>query len=890
MIPAVAAESPSAPERPARPGAQTAALSLLGWTLAVPFFLLPGPLTIEAPDIYGGFDLHLRLGALMALGGLALGAAHLWLVPRESERPAIDRTLAVVLLLGLAGLLLFAAGGTIGPAFLGSGRTTGLPDHPVPVALATAALLLRAGLDRRKGGAARLLASGGLLWLALVSLQVLTSRDRLPAWSGWVLVAVCAALVVAWPLLARPGRRWRIGWIVAGAASYAVAGLHTGRTETFSQGSGGWPWGITAGIVLAAVGVQLQLRAGRVRKDGPAWRLPWQALATGLLLLLALASGDGLLDRSTSLAESWAFVLEPVRGALYTDAAPRGLPSWASRLWLLAWTAGALQATTATAVRRWLGGTAVLWTLLVIVQAAGLGGGPTWPLLLALAAIPLALLWPWLLTTGRFDPGWGALAGGALIGPIALRYLLAAVMLRPPGGAVLVGTGVVLGAAVALPLALGRSDVPVGAGARTAGLLVAGVVGVMPVYAAVSLGLFPGLTLGMALGCVAGVGLGWRRARRPALLAPLIALWLFWYGCTAAMTVFKAGPSADDCAEVLASSPARVLLDRFEEGGEYVAAQPYDVLPLPRHGVLLASFKRIEHAPGFVELLELDRPGVRSRLVTERPGPYPSWPERMEHDPVRDGVITQILGREDYALWDLHVAEPSPGEHRLWMAFDLPLDWEPGNPALDIERRRMTITFVPNRQAKNPLAWVYDLDTLRPISTLTRPGGRLEMADFAAIDLDSGRSWIPAWYDTSRFALVGFDAGGTVHRQTETAAPGVGLVVEGSRLYVTRSLAGGLAVHDVDGLEILQILPAGRFPWDLVLDRERHRLYVGGYADGIVRAWSTGGDRLVPLFEVEVGSLLRGLGLDPVSGRVYAASGCGLFEVAGEDGAPPAAR
>jgi len=874
----VVVESPSGPASPAGPGARTATLALAGWALAVPFFLLPGPLTVEAPDIYGGFGLHLRLGALLAGVGLALGAARLYLVPRRELPPALDRTLSVLLLLALAALVSWAGQRTLSPAFLGPGW----PDEParpdLPIAVAGAALLIRAGLDRREGAGVRLLACAGLLWVVPVAAAALAGPGRLPSWPGWLLLGLVGALLVAWPALARTGRPWLVGWRIAATLPFALAGLHAGRVAC--PGGWSWPGGLLGALLLAALGLQLLARVDGPIDDGPRWRLPWRALTAGLLLLAALAATDDLLDRAISLAESWAFLLEPVRGALHGADAPRELPAWVGRLWLLAFVAGALHAGSARAVRGWIGGCALLWSLLALARLASLGGGQAWPVLLGLAAIPLALAWPALLDREtRLDLTWAAPLAGALIGPVALRYLLSATMRSPPGAAVLVPLGLVLGAALLLPLALDRRTLPVSPAALAGGLVVAGVLGVMPVYAAVALGLAPGLVLTLALASAAVAALAWRRV---GWLAPLLALWLAWYGCTAAMTAFKAGPSADDCARALADSPARVLLDRFGEGGAYSDAQPYDVLPLPAHGALLATFKRIRREHGFVELLDLEQPARRSRLVTARPGETPSWPERMEYDPIRDGVITQILGREDYALWDLRVDE---GE--LWLAFDLPIEWEPGNPALDVERRRMTVSFVPNRPGRNPLARVYDLDSLRPVATLTRTGGRLEMADFAAVDPASGRSWIPAWYDASRFVLVGFDADGRVHRQTETAAPGIGLAIEGERLFVTRSLSGGLAVRDLETLELLEVLPAGRFPRDLVLDRRRQRLYVGGYADGVVRAWSTAGQRLEPLFDVPVGPLLRGLGLDPESGRVYAASGCGLFEVAGPGGAAP---
>jgi hypothetical protein len=874
---------------------RTAVLSLVGWAVAVPFFVLPGPLTIEASDIYGGFGLHLRLAAALAMVGLAIGAARRWLGPR-ADRPAagsptLDGAIAALLLVLLAAVVHGLAVGAATPAFLGPMAHAGGEGITAVGTLAALILLARAGLDRTEGSAARLLAVAGLLWLGLLTLQLLVDAERLPGAARWGLVLVAVAAAAAWGRLARWGPRARFAWLALGALPFVLAGAHVGARMIGPGRS--VPGALLGAVVLGAVGVQLLRRASRGPSDGPPWRLPWLALGQALLLVALVVGCRALLDRSTSLAESWAFLLEPVRGPLYDAGSSRGGPPQVGLLWLLAVAVGAVQADTIAAVRRWLGACSALWALLVLAQLAGLGGGGLALPLAALLAVPLALAWPWLLGPTRFDVSWGALAAGALIGPVLLKTLLGATMLQPPGAGVLIALGGLLGLGAALPLA-GRAPgaaVRVGAGTRLAGLLVAGVVGVMPVYVAVCLGLYPGWTGALALGCLGAGIAGWWRLRQVGHLgwiAPLIAGWLFFYGCTAAMTWFKEGPSEASCAQVLATSPARVLLDRFEEGGDYVSAQPYDVLPLADPGVLLASFKRIAHEPGFVELLELDRPTVRSRLVTRRPGPYPSWPERMEYDALRGGVLTQVLGREDYALQDLHLLPPEgDGAHRLWVAFELPLAWEPGNPALDRERRRLVVSFVPNREARNPLARVWDLDELQPLGDLTRPGGRLEMADYAAIDPDSGRAWIPAWYDASRFVVVGFDADGGVHRQRETAAPGVGLVLHGDRLITTSSLAGGLLVFDLEELSLRQALPAGRFPRDLVLDRRRERLYVGGYADGVVYAFSTAGPQLEPLFEVPVGSLLRGLGLDPVSGRVYAASGCGLFEVAGPDGALP---
>ena len=901
---------PASAEGPIPPG--RALLLVLGWALAVPFFLLPGPLTIEAPDIYGGFGLHIRIACALALVGLSIGVARVWLSPRQDTDGPPSRAWAVadivlaLLIGGGLGVGVGAASGQAGAWLAGlevlEAELEGPAWRPSPLAVvAVAVLFARAGLDRLPGAALRLLAAGLLVGSALAWLRVASDLERVASAVPfeWTVIAVSGALAAAWGPLART--RWLppAAWIALVIALTALPGWLVALELARGFGLEGqalpwvdWSWvaGPLGVCVALAVALQLGLAAKGAEQGGPPWRGPWRALChLGLAALLCVASPD-VLDYSTIFAESWAFLLEPVRGALQTRADPRGLEPWIEQGWLLALVVGGVLAGSGVALRRWLGLMLGLWGLLVVGQLGDLTGQPSgWTSARVAPLILLPILTWWWLLRSRWTPvAWAGLAGLLAAGPVLAWYFTAAAVVRPLGAGTLIGLGMVAAGPLVLPLALGRKPERVGGDLRVVGLVFLSVAGVMPIYVGVCLGLYPGLTALMALAAAAAATAVWivgRRRGRGRLLWFFVAGWLFYYGCTAAMTWFKLGPTEDVCRQVLAESRARVLLDRFAEGGLYLDAQPYDILPLARHGAVLATYKRIDQTAGFIELVETDRPTERSRIETWREaGEGPLWPERMEYDPIRDAVITQLLGKEDYALWDVRVKTATIADpRRLRVAAKLPIGWEPGNPALDVGRRRFVLTYVPNRESDNPLFHTFDLDSFSPTGSFTRYGSRLEMSDFAAVDPETGHWYVPAYYDAVRFVLVEFDQQtGLIRRQRETAFGSIGLATEAGRLYLTSSLAGGLYVYDLEDLSVQQVLPAGRFPRDMVLDRERRRLYVGGYADGVVQAWSTAGETLEPLYQVEVGSLLRGLGLEPETGRVFAASGCGLFEVGEE--------
>ncbi len=372
-----------------------------------------------------------------------------------------------------------------------------------------------------------------------------------------------------------------------------------------------------------------------------------------------------------------------------------------------------------------------------------------------------------------------------------------------------------------------------------------------------------------------------------ALLSPLrrrVVLFGVFYGALLIVIGFKTGPGPDTCAGIVADGGARLLLARYGDDEDLRSAEPYDVLPLPGSDEVLASFKRTDRLGGFFELVDLRTPDRHLRLPTPRAGlggGTALWPERLERDPATGRIWAQMIGAAAHAMWELDIAR-SGQDSSIAVRRRLPIPWEPGNPGIDAARNRLVLTYVPNRHGDNPLVEAFDLPSLAPVQRTGRTGSGPEMADYIALDPDSGLYYVPVFVDSGRFNLVEIDGQtGAVLRRKETFHPTVGIAADhrAMRIYATNVTAGTLDVYDMATLERVQRVPAGVFPRDLVFDRDRGLLYVGGYADGAVWTFDVSRQRVEPLGHVQVGSLLRGVGLDESTGRVFAASACGVFEV-----------
>ena len=884
--------------------------ALLG-AVAAPFFLMPLPLTLLAWDLYGGFAVHGRILLGLAAAGAGLGALSVPLGRFVRSAPAgLPGRAALSLVTGTAAFLVLrvienaavrlASWGTVVPPPLEQWQ-----PGEVAALVGWLVLVVRTGLgdegsDRARAG-----------WLCL----------------GWTGVGAC---LIAGNLAGGPGRAVALGVALLLAAGTARAIPRIGPRLA----------SILRALPLVVFGVLLVVIQGReLLPDHPGLGLALTAAAGALIggtaglllargrprLLPALRRIAPLLD-SVIAKPAFALLLVVVSQLLLVPLEPVveifgrsfGLDGGSAQASLAGFTSGApgwVQVGFAAAVvrlgmsvrdgpgvRRFAAGSGLAWAGAAAVLLTG-----TSPLLLPLgSAVAGALfLLPWL-------PKWadraravgdvvGLLIVPALAGPLIGHYAAGALpALGEPATVAAVATG--LGALVGLAASRWTPPPGLSRGAIVRAALTA-VLGLgLIIYLAVFFALASWGFAAVCAGLLALV-LGSRFANARGLPVPrvpaIVAGWLLFYAGFGFTVVFKDGPGPERCADILERTDARVLLDRFAEGGDYPSADPYDVLPDASGKWLITTFKRFDERGGFVEVVGVDEPQLRSRLTTAPPDKSrPLWPERFELDPQTGLMYFGMLGIDNYSLWEVALVDGDPAAE-LKVVRRVPLVWEPSYPAIDLRRRRLVQPYLAagalSQDPVDALMPVVEAVDLRGLYSAgrhhVRGGQGTAMAEYVAVDQRTGNYYVPAYFDLVRFALLEID--GDTHellRFVETFHPTIGLVVdeEAGRLYATNCLGGTLDAYDLDTFERVAAVPSGAFPRDIALHAPSGRLHVGNYSDGTVSTFETrtADGRLqapVRTRRTEVGPVLRGIGMHPESGRTFAASACGVFEVPTDD-------
>lgn len=915
---------------------------------------MPLPLTLLAWDLYGGFAIHGKiLVALVGLGAtLGLGV-ELWpaLVKRlPSGRLAdllrglpspaskdwgslIERsagtTRAVLLLLLGQVLAISSVSVTPGVArllMLWRPDVDGVAADTVWTRVVFTLLVLVVGLrahdedtETRAGGAM------ALGWLLMV---VTEFGGLVGGWPAWVSTAALLGLtgVVLWrPLPAQASL------ILSRAAPSLFVGslawLLLSRAPELLFGMDPRPDQIRAIVGLAALGVAAGVFAVLPKK---AWllgavRAAARRLTTGATSALepnatpegtpdtpltapvgtlGVLAGLALAMLSLPLSTLGGLCGELSISVLHIGPEPMGLISVAgpSRLGDLGLVIGLLRLGMITRngddlgrLLRWVG------AAFTLAAAAGVGATQAPPLRFAADVGLLCLgLAPWAPTLWARPVVQRSLAVLLVFGQIpaaavAGRYLAAAFPLAADPR--LVAT---CGAVLGVPLGIAYARVRFPTGLRPARLLLGAVLALLTLGLLIYVGVFfavaPGAffaTLGALVLAVLGTRFGpWAARGWPAVPAA-IAGWLMFYASFAAVYAFKDGPGAATCADIVQSTEARVLLDRFAEGGEYPSGDPYDLAPDPTGRWLVTTFKRFDSRGGWIEVLDLQDPSRRTRTTTKPADTdAPFWPERFAVHPGTGRFYFGMLGIGHYELWEMELR--APDDHavpRIERVRSQKMDWEPSYPDVDVERNALVQSYLSAgvektslREVEQPLVQTIGLDTLEAGSGWSMGADVEEMSEFVKVHPGTGDYYVPGYFNLVRFALVEVD-GDTLQlkRRRETFHPTIGLGFDksGMRMYVTNSLGGTLDVYDLETFERAATVRSGAFPRDLVADREGERVYVGNYSSGTVVEFDISGDVPVRVREVVVGPLLRGIGLHEPTGAVYAASACGIFEVTG---------
>ncbi|MCO4773246.1 MAG: hypothetical protein KDA24_24645 [Deltaproteobacteria bacterium] len=888
---------------------------VLAWIVGVPFFLLPVPLTVDAPDIFGGYAIHARQGALFALLGLVCGLVAVYgargLVALRARPTAYRTSVGVAWLLGLLLLALLLATAASGAGrqlarFLGA-LPLGLeqrhaPDFPHPAVVASLLLVM----GRLTWARADTVAPVRALAVVAVVLQggawLHANRFTTAEIPLGVLLLGAAALAGGWPWLRGTRSAGNaLAWgAVLGALFAPWLGVATRMVAPLSLLPSGPPVRAVAvtGALLATAWTAWVLRRFLQESgdDGVSFvarglrRLAARAPLLLALLVLALVT-------STLAMLSGGLLVELFGAPAPGRWAPTDLPHFnVLAWWVLLLGLGAGLRTRADAVRL-MAGVSSGFALLTVgrsVRVAAPAHAFTVLVVIALLMLAAVLALP-RLRGGLARVLLGALlwAGPLVAAPLVVRYLIAIVAGGQVGPGVCVAVGVLLSAPIPWLVLRVDSEELVDLPSLVVRLPLLSVALVLPIYVTVHAGLRPGtfaLTVVLLFALVVGTRLSAGPLARLPRLPVSVAAWLLFYAGFLQTAVFKLGPGEAQCASIVENTTARVLLSRHAEGGEYLEVYPYDAVPLPGGDVVLASFKRIDKRGGFVEVMDPAAPETRARTRVQREGTGgPLWPERIVTDPTSGRALVQVIGVGAHGMWEL-VPDAANSLAPVTVGRRIPLQYEPGNPAVDAERRTLAVTYVPNREGGNPLVEVFDLDTLAPRGNTGGATSRMmQMADFVETDRGTGFHYAPTLFDFVRFGVVEVRPDLALGRHRETFHPVIGLAADPStrRLFLTNPLAGVMEVLDLETLEVVQTLDVGTFPRDVAHDPGRNRLYVANYGDGSVVTFSTEGGRLEELARADVGWLLRGLGVDEGSGRVVAASGCGVFEVAGVDGALP---
>jgi len=352
------------------------------------------------------------------------------------------------------------------------------------------------------------------------------------------------------------------------------------------------------------------------------------------------------------------------------------------------------------------------------------------------------------------------------------------------------------------------------------------------------------------------------------------------YGCwlTACVSLgffhaFKVGPPDTVCEQV-SRSPGVIPLygiASIREAEGLSGSMPYDLAADPGAGVLFVSIKRTDGLRGAIAKVDLSGKTPVSMLqIDEKMPGVRLFPERMAVDPVKQEVYTLLLGSPRHKL---HAASYRNG---AWMQERvLPLEGEPNHIFLDREQGTLVVLFAGS-----------DTDGLTAFRTETWEEIRRIGSDritgcsqFAALDRAHGRFY---------FTNIGFsplyeadEALQGILRKNSLGLPLVGMAVrqEPHLLYVSSPMSRDVRIVDPESLAYVGAIRTNGGLAKIEIDEARGRLYVADYG-GNLSVYSLDEHRL--LERLFLGRMLRSIHLDQDTGRIFACSGCGVFEIVTE--------
>ncbi|MDP8222054.1 MAG: hypothetical protein P9L99_01725 [Candidatus Lernaella stagnicola] len=388
------------------------------------------------------------------------------------------------------------------------------------------------------------------------------------------------------------------------------------------------------------------------------------------------------------------------------------------------------------------------------------------------------------------------------------------------------------------------------------------------------------LAVGLAGWWIAQWRLRERWPRCVRLDIPLLLLIPTYFGIASiGLTYFGSG---DRACQTVAQSPFLTPIISREDiarSGAVDSCFPYDVKSDPvadrlfftlkqRRSGFLRSWSKKQPANDAVGVTSFSAPDFASaRLATVIGEAGGSYPQRITVDPRRKEIHVVVLDRGGaHSVRTYDYTDDTLREVRR-----LDLDYEPIRVYVDSAKDELIVlgyggaVGVFPRDGKQPrlfreyddLGFIGMFDTLVPNRDGSGYFASMVASDVLLLDADDF----------------------TIRKRGSVGAPTIGMDYDpaGNRLYAAGTLTREIIVLDGDSLAVLDRIPTETTVRELYLDHRRGLIVTAGYVDGMLDFYDLHDrTRRARLF---VGKLARGLHLEPTSGRLFAASSCGLFEV-----------
>ncbi|MCL4235838.1 MAG: hypothetical protein KJ042_15110 [Deltaproteobacteria bacterium] len=402
-------------------------------------------------------------------------------------------------------------------------------------------------------------------------------------------------------------------------------------------------------------------------------------------------------------------------------------------------------------------------------------------------------------------------------------------------------------------------------------------------YAPIGYGLYPAffrwIALVLGVWVLATLAL---RKRMPAALKPDLPLLVLIPALAGigSMGVNAYGSTDATCEGIEANPLVRPIVTRrmIVERPEIEDAFPYDVKSDPAADRLFFTLK--QRRSGFLKMpwrpeAANDAIGVTSftepdfstaTLIPISSDSTGTYPQRITVDAARGRIYVVVLDVDgdhtirviDYRNGFEQVAEIRPG-------------YEPIRVYLDEARNRLLILNYEGAVG------VYDRDTFE--QTLYRKVSRALF--MGLIDTFVHHAERRAYYASSvsgEFLLLSEEfLAPLIERNIKIPTIGLDYDPATDRVYAAGTLTREIAVLNGETLELEKTIPTGTTVRELYLDLKRRLIVTAGYTDGRLDLISL--DDHDTRASIEVGRLARSIHLESGTGRVFAASGCGLFEV-----------